>query len=202
MAKYRVKQGQQFGARKQHQAGAIVELTEQEAAGFLDKLELVDGTNASPKRADELTEGGLFVTPQSQTTPTTVATAFQNLRTAILAASDEELIAIPGIGEKSVEAVRAWARGETEQGSAPTGDADGAAAQKVEKEIEAEMGKDFAQTGTNPPTLAETDKPAPDATPTGSENPSVTTGTNDGTNSTLLTTGKDSAPKGTGKGKP
>ena len=32
------------------------------------------------------------------------------LRAAILAASDEELTAIPGIGEKSLDQVRAWAK--------------------------------------------------------------------------------------------
>lgn len=39
--KYRVKPGFRHGKNKQHGSGAIVEMTEFEASGFLDKLELV-----------------------------------------------------------------------------------------------------------------------------------------------------------------
>jgi len=38
---YRVKPGYTHGAYNQHGPGALVELTEDEAGGFLDKLELV-----------------------------------------------------------------------------------------------------------------------------------------------------------------
>jgi hypothetical protein len=50
MATYRVKPGFEHGAMGQHKAGFLVEYTEQEAAGFLDKLELVasDGVLSMP----------------------------------------------------------------------------------------------------------------------------------------------------------
>ena len=40
--RYRVRQGYTFGAFDQHTAGAVVELAEQEAGAFLDKLEPVE----------------------------------------------------------------------------------------------------------------------------------------------------------------
>lgn len=40
MPKYRVKQGKKFGSGGQYPAGTILELTEAEAKGFKDKLEL------------------------------------------------------------------------------------------------------------------------------------------------------------------
>ena len=43
---YRVKEGQHHGAQLQHNAGDVVELTEREAVGFLDKLELVEDPTA------------------------------------------------------------------------------------------------------------------------------------------------------------
>lgn len=41
MPSYRVRPGVRFGAAKQHGPGDVVELSEREAKGFLDKLELV-----------------------------------------------------------------------------------------------------------------------------------------------------------------
>lgn len=41
MAQYRVRPGYTHGAFNQYTAGAVVELSEEEAAGLLDKLELV-----------------------------------------------------------------------------------------------------------------------------------------------------------------
>lgn len=41
---YRVKDGQTWGMNPELQAGDTVELTEKEAASFLDKLELADGS--------------------------------------------------------------------------------------------------------------------------------------------------------------
>lgn len=69
MPKYRVKPGFTFGAQKQYKPGDIVELTEEESAGFLDKLELAKG-----KKAQE---------------PST-------LQQAILDASDADLADVPG----------------------------------------------------------------------------------------------------------
>ena len=42
---YRVKPGQTFGVRSDYGPGDMVQLTEREAAGFLDKLELVDAAS-------------------------------------------------------------------------------------------------------------------------------------------------------------
>ena len=56
MEKYRVKPGQTFGLARLI-AGSTVELTEEEAAGFLDKLELVEGGMDAP--ADETPQPSL-----------------------------------------------------------------------------------------------------------------------------------------------
>jgi hypothetical protein len=52
MAQYRVKPGFTFGWDDRHGAGAVVELTEAEARGFLDKLELVEAP-AAPAQDEE-----------------------------------------------------------------------------------------------------------------------------------------------------
>lgn len=85
-----------------------------------------------------------------------------DLRQAIANATDDELIALPGIGDKSVEQLRAWA---TEATSTPQEGQDNAKAPQadsgdVETQLEAETGHDVVQSGTNPPTYVETDKPA------------------------------------------
>lgn len=49
--KYRVKPGRMHGAFNQHGPGSIVELTEDEAGGFLDKLELVRDDDVSENPA-------------------------------------------------------------------------------------------------------------------------------------------------------
>lgn len=46
---YKVKAGKKFGAQGEFKAGDTVELTEQEAAGFADKLELTSGEEAKLK---------------------------------------------------------------------------------------------------------------------------------------------------------
>jgi hypothetical protein len=46
MAKYRVKPRVAYGPRNEYKPGDIVELTPEEAAGFLDKLEPVEQTQA------------------------------------------------------------------------------------------------------------------------------------------------------------
>jgi hypothetical protein len=54
---YRVKSGRMFGAFNQHGPGSLVELTEDEAGGFLDKLELVrdDDVNEKPSYEEAFT---------------------------------------------------------------------------------------------------------------------------------------------------
>lgn len=44
--RYRVRAGFRHGARREFGPGDVLELTEQEAAGFLDKLEPVDDDDA------------------------------------------------------------------------------------------------------------------------------------------------------------
>lgn len=50
---YRVKPGRMHGAFNQYGPGSIVELTEDEAGGFLDKLELVRDSNINEKPSYE-----------------------------------------------------------------------------------------------------------------------------------------------------
>lgn len=50
---YRVRPGYRHGAQKQYGPGDVVELTEQEAAGFLDKLEPLAETAAPVVPADD-----------------------------------------------------------------------------------------------------------------------------------------------------
>lgn len=178
--KYRVKEGHTHGAQKQYKGGDVVELTVEEATGFLDKLELVEGKVSVARAGGDPRQGELVVaTPSAQEGKTT------DLRAAILAASDEELLTIPGIGEKSLEALRDWAEGkeaarksdidtlisapiaeirgkeDTEPPAQnPPGQTAATSLKDVEKELEAETGHDFTRTGTQLPTLAETDKPA------------------------------------------
>lgn len=108
MAKYRVREGFTFGAFDQHKAGAMVELTELEAAGFLDKLESM-GEAHSTMQAPEHT-GAWASVESAETMPATKPAAIAS----------------------------------------------------VEKQLEQETGHDFIKTGDAPPTLAETNKPAPD----------------------------------------
>lgn len=66
MTSYRVRDGYRFGTSNQHAPGTIVDLTEDEARGFLDKLERVvdepapapepdPAADDEPRAADDLT---------------------------------------------------------------------------------------------------------------------------------------------------
>lgn len=56
---YRVKDGMRHGANNQYGPGDIVELTPEEAAGLLDKLELVEsGEPDEPDEPDEPVKSG------------------------------------------------------------------------------------------------------------------------------------------------
>lgn len=63
MPTYRVKPGHRFGVGKAKGPGDLVELTTAEAAGFLDKLELVEVTKDEPKPGDLAVVGGEAGTP-------------------------------------------------------------------------------------------------------------------------------------------
>lgn len=105
--RYRVKPGYRFGRLKQFGPGDIVELSEAEANGFLDKLEPVS-------EPDD---------PAPAVTPTPDAWEFDELSKhmrivkllidagyttpdAVRMASDDELLAVKGIGRKALVALR------------------------------------------------------------------------------------------------
>lgn len=131
---YKVKPGFTHGVGKKYKAGDVVELTAQEAAGFLDKLELATGKQAKATPAGEPTD----------------------LRAAIAEASDADLAAALGVDAATLAALR-QGKGATKPGGLIVNPVDGVAA--VEKQLEAETGHDVVQTGVEPPTLVETDQP-------------------------------------------
>ena len=71
MPTYRVRRGFTHGAFNQYKAGAVVQHTAEEAAGFLDKLELVTvgpsliESQSVTKGQRDLPFGGLLVTPNT-----------------------------------------------------------------------------------------------------------------------------------------
>ena len=118
MATYQVKQGMRFGGANQYGPTDKIELSVEEAAGFLDKLDLVASTSsaddASTSSADEGTgsavDGWNGLDPKvvtlleaAEVTPATVPTL-----------TDEELLAIDGVGAKTIEKIRSALRGNTE----------------------------------------------------------------------------------------
>jgi hypothetical protein len=54
MPQYKVKPGYTFGWRDDYQPGDVVELTEAEAGGFLDKLELVEDVPATEPSSEDV----------------------------------------------------------------------------------------------------------------------------------------------------
>jgi DNA-directed RNA polymerase alpha subunit len=108
MPTYQVKAGYHFGSHRQLRAGDVVELEEEEALAFLDKLELATETGgrelvtSAPDQfateADDLPEG--FPLREKL-----IAAGFFTL-TAVLVASDEELLAVKGIGAASLKEIR------------------------------------------------------------------------------------------------
>lgn len=122
MPQYRVRQGMHFGASKEYKAGDVVELTEAEALGFLDKLALADETDG---RELVTTAPGLFETTAADTgedAPHTavvadtlpdgfpyadkLAAGGYTTLTAVDSASDDDLLAVKGIGKASLQAIR------------------------------------------------------------------------------------------------
>lgn len=103
---YRVRDGHFHGRNKSLGPGSLVELTEAEAGGFLDKLE------PAPETATETateTDGGSTWEHLSHVLP---ARAIEALEAAgytpetAAAAADEDLIALKGIGPLSLKAIR------------------------------------------------------------------------------------------------
>ena len=118
MATWRVRPGFTFGAFNQFGPGALVELSEFEAGGFLDKLELV----APAPPAEPITISGSAVVGDDALPPIwldfgdlskhmnmvrlLIANGYDT-PAAVQMASDEELIAVKGIGPKALGALRA-----------------------------------------------------------------------------------------------
>ena len=118
MATWRVRPGFTFGAFNQFGPGALVELSEFEAGGFLDKLEPVTPAPV----AEPVTISGSAVVGGDALPPIwldfgdlsrhmnmvriLIANGYDT-PTAVQMASDEELIAIKGIGPKALGALRA-----------------------------------------------------------------------------------------------
>jgi len=119
MSLYRVRPGFTFGAFNQHGPGALVELSEFEAAGFLDKLEPAD---SAPHQLEPVVASGSAVASGDALPP--IWLDFGDLSkhmnmvrlliingydtpAAVQMASDDELLAIKGIGPKALGALRA-----------------------------------------------------------------------------------------------
>jgi hypothetical protein len=119
MATWRVRPGFTFGAFNQHGPGALVELSEFEAAGFLDKLETAD---SAPPPAEPVTISESAVVGGDALPPIwldfgdlskhlnmvrlLIANGYDT-PAAVQMASDDELLAIKGIGPKALGALRA-----------------------------------------------------------------------------------------------
>lgn len=118
MALWRVRPGFTFGAFNQHGPGALVELSEFEAGGFLDKLEPAD---SSPPPDEPMTISGSAVvggklpvdwfdfgdlSKHMNMVGLLVANGYDT-PASVQMASDDELLAIKGIGPKALSALRA-----------------------------------------------------------------------------------------------
>lgn len=111
MATYRVRPGFSFGAFNQYGPGALVELTDFEASGFMDKLEPAGEpvTDASTLTADDalppvwMDFGDL--SKYMNMIRLLVANGYDT-PAAVQMADDAELLAIKGIGPKALGALR------------------------------------------------------------------------------------------------
>jgi hypothetical protein len=116
MAIFRVKAGFRFGAENQYGPGDNIELSVEEAEGFLDKLELRQAqlpvTELAEVTGDSLStiepwnglEAKIVITLEAaQITPAMIAT----LR-------DEELLMVQGVGPASLVKIRSAFRGDAE----------------------------------------------------------------------------------------
>lgn len=114
MSLYRVRPGFTFGSRNLAGPGDVVDLSAAEALAFADKLEPVDGAPAPvvvdpPAPADSLPAPWLDFGDLSKhlnMIRLLIANGYVT-PTAVQAASDEELLAIKGIGPKALGALRA-----------------------------------------------------------------------------------------------
>lgn len=106
MAEYQVKTGQRFGAQNQYGPGDKVLLSPEEAAGFLDKLELVPLPN--PPQGEGTVDGSGGSSPWGRLDAKIVAVLETASLTpeAVQAMSDDDLLAIKGIGPAALQTIR------------------------------------------------------------------------------------------------
>ena len=107
MATYRVRPGFTFGAFNQHKPGVLVELTEFEAGGFLDKLEPVESGIAPDDNAIPLPWFDFGDLSKHMNMVRLLIANGYGTPASVQMASDEELLAIKGIGPKALGALRA-----------------------------------------------------------------------------------------------
>lgn len=107
MPKYTVRTGMRFGASNEYKAGDVVELSEADALGFLDKLALRDETGGRELTAsapstfattDALPDGFPYADKLTAGGYTTL--------TAVAQATDADLLDVKGIGKASLQAIR------------------------------------------------------------------------------------------------
>lgn len=100
MAKFIVKPGRSFGAFSQYQAGDIVEIDPELAEPFADKLTAYDVDGAEEEAEEEVNFGSL---PDRIVLALVAEGVTPDVLTLM---SDDDLLAIDGIGEGSVADIR------------------------------------------------------------------------------------------------
>jgi hypothetical protein len=98
MSEFRVKPGLYFGYANQYGPGAVVILTDEEAAGFLDKLELVTAPVEEPSAPTGWGDLDAKIVASLEAAGLTPA--------AVPTMADDALLAITGIGPATLLKIR------------------------------------------------------------------------------------------------
>lgn len=126
MPKYTVRTGMRFGASNEYKAGDVVELSEAEALGFLDKLALSDETGGRELTASApntfattaaetgddaphtavVTDGLSDALPDGFPYADKLTAGGYTTLTAVAQATDADLLDVKGIGKASLQAIR------------------------------------------------------------------------------------------------
>ena len=104
MPTYVVKPGFTFGAGGRLGEGEFVELTEGEAAGFLDKLSLADEDEST---VDEPQDSELWPTDIPSKTIRRLALGGYVMPSDVQSAADEKLLSMDGLGQSTLDDIRA-----------------------------------------------------------------------------------------------
>lgn len=102
MPTYRVKPGYKHGATNQYEPGDTVEMTEEEAAGFLDKLELVSGGKGKTAEKKAVRLDSLGLDTETLTALDTAGFVY----VTDLPEKDSELETVKGITPSRLKAIR------------------------------------------------------------------------------------------------